>query len=55
MAKILDRNTNSSVDNKERRKLLSCSICPPNKGENAGRKAKHGSKKPKYKSKRRGK
>lgn len=33
-------------------KKLSCSICPPNKGENAKRKAKHGVKKRKYKNKR---
>lgn len=44
--------TNSTVDRKERRLDLSCSFCPPNKGENAKRKAKHGNKKPKYKTKR---
>jgi hypothetical protein len=27
------------------RKLLRCSICPPNRGENAKRKPKHGVKK----------
>ena len=32
-------------------KLL-CSICPPNKGENAKRKSMHGNKKPRYKNKR---
>ena len=31
---------------------LRCSICPPNKGENASRKPKHGVKKPKHKDKR---
>lgn len=34
------------------RKELKCPICPPNKGENAKRKAKHGVKKRKYKNKR---
>lgn len=29
---------------------LSCSICRPHKGENIGRRAKHGPKKPKYKT-----
>lgn len=48
-------NTNSTVDDRERRQMQSCSICPPNKGENARRKAKHGNKKPKYKDRRRGK
>lgn len=52
MAKRANRNTNSTVDNRERRKSLSCSFCKPNKGENAKRKAKHGNKKPKYKNKR---
>lgn len=52
MAKWANLNTNSNVDRKERRKLLSCSFCKPNKGENASRKAKHGNKKPKYKNKR---
>lgn len=28
---------------------LRCAICPPHKGENASRRAKHGPKKPKYK------
>ena len=44
--------TNSTVDKKIRRKLLSCSLCPPNRKENAGRRPKHGEKKPKYKKKR---
>lgn len=39
----------------KRQKQLRCSICPPNKGENAMRKAKHGKGKPKYKDRRRGK
>lgn len=29
---------------------LRCPICPPHKGENAGRHVKHGAKKPKYKN-----
>ena len=44
--------TNSTVVNRFRRGYLRCSICPPNKGENAKRKPKHGNKKPKYKDKR---
>ena len=55
MVKRANQNTNSTVDRKERRKLLSCSFCKPNKGENASRKAKHGNKKPKYKDKKNGK
>lgn len=47
--------TNSTVAKRLQRLDLRCSICPPNKGENASRRAKHGPKKPKYKSKRRGK
>ncbi len=39
-----------AIEQKEkRRKHQVCSICPPNKGENASRKVKHGIKKPKYK------
>lgn len=52
---IPDENTNSTVDNRERRKDLRCSICPPNKGENAKRKSKRGKGKPKSKFKRKGK
>lgn len=48
-------NTNSTVDDRERRQVQRCSICPPNKGENANRRAKHGVTKRKYKDKRRGK
>lgn len=48
-------NTNSTVDNRERRNLLRCSFCPPNKGENCKHHSKHGKGKPKYKDKRRGK
>lgn len=42
-------DTNSTVDRKKRRLDLRCSYCPPNKGENASRKPKHGVKKPKRK------
>lgn len=45
-------NTNRSVDNKEKRFELRCSFCPPNRGENCKNYKKHGSKKPKYKNKR---
>jgi hypothetical protein len=45
-------NTNSTVDNRERRKQLSCSYCRPNRGENCKKHAKHGVTKPKYKDKR---
>lgn len=45
------QETNSSVDKKNRRFQLRCGICPPNKGENANRKPRHGAKKPKYKTK----
>lgn len=37
--------TTSSIDKKERRKELRCSYCPPNRGENAKRKPRHGAKK----------
>lgn len=48
-------NTNSTVDDRERRNLLRCSFCRPNKGENQKHCSKHGKGKPKYKDKRRGK
>lgn len=48
----IKQETNSTVDNRIRRKDLGCSFCPPNKGENAKRKAKHGNKKPKKKDRR---
>lgn len=35
------------------KKKLRCSICPPNRGENASRKPKHGVKKQKHKNHRR--
>jgi len=35
------------------KKILRCSICPPNRGENASRKPKHGAQKRKSKNKRR--
>lgn len=48
-------NTNSTVDDRERRFDLNCSFCPPNRYENAKRRGKHGKTKPKYKNKNRGK
>lgn len=45
-------NTNSTVDNRERRFDLNCSFCPPNRGENKKRVGKHGKTKPKRKNKR---
>jgi hypothetical protein len=53
LVKKLNDEINSSVDKKGRREDLRCSFCPPNRGENSSRKAKHGAKKPKYKDKRR--
>jgi len=38
--------SNSSVDKKQRRKLLRCSHCRPHRGENKKRTAKYGVKKP---------
>lgn len=43
------QNTNSTVDDRERREDLSCSFCPPNRGENRKNYKKHGVKKPKKK------
>jgi hypothetical protein len=37
------------VDKKLRRLELRCSVCPPNKGENSKRHAKHGPRPPKSK------
>lgn len=51
-AKKRKTEVNPSAYNKLRRTLLKCPICPPNAGENSKRKARHGSKKPKYKNKR---
>jgi hypothetical protein len=45
-----EREENASAHKKILRERQRCSICPPNKGENAKRKAKHGNKKPKYKN-----
>lgn len=39
----------SRQDKAERRLDLACSFCPPNKGENRKRRAKHGAKKPRGK------
>lgn len=51
---MLDKigEVNSTVVNRMARRRLKCSICPPNKGENEKRKAKHGAKKPRSKNKR---
>lgn len=49
LGEFLFPETNSMVDDRERRKDLRCSICKPNKGENAKRRGKHGKTKPKYK------
>jgi hypothetical protein len=46
------KNTNSTVDDRERRFDLRCSFCPPNKYENVKNYKKHGKTKPKYKNKR---
>lgn len=51
----IEVNANSTVDDRERRKKLKCSICPPNKGDNAKKKSKRGKGKPKSKFKRKGK
>lgn len=45
----INENSNSTVDRKERRKLLKCSFCPPHSNENASRYGKHGKTKRKYK------
>lgn len=47
-------NVNNTVDDRERRTVQRCAICPPNKGENATRKARHGKGKARYKTKRKG-
>jgi len=44
-----DKETNSTAYNRARRELLKCPLCPPNKGENAKRKPKHGARKPRGK------
>lgn len=51
MAK-LNQETNSTVDDRERREQLYCSFCRPNKGENCKHSSKYGKTKPKYKEKR---
>jgi hypothetical protein len=48
----LKHETNSTVYKRLARLWLKCSFCPPNQGENSGRVAKHGEKKPKSKNKR---
>jgi hypothetical protein len=49
---IKDKNSNSTVDDRERRFDLRCSFCRPNKGENQKTYRKYGKGKPKYKDKR---
>ncbi len=44
--------TNKELRNKALAADSQCTICPPNKGENANRKPKHGKAKPKSKNKR---
>jgi hypothetical protein len=46
------KNTNNTVDDRERRLNLHCPLCRPNKGENKKTYRKHGVRKPKYKDKR---
>ena len=46
------KNSNNTVDDRERRLNLSCSFCRPNRGENTKRRPKHCRTKPKYKNKR---
>lgn len=48
----LSKEDNPTAYDRLKRNQLSCSRCPPHQSENASRKAKHGSKKPKYKNKR---
>jgi hypothetical protein len=50
---LIEENTNSTVDDRERRDDLLCSFCRPNRGENAKRRPKHGKTKPKKKDHRR--
>ncbi len=46
-------NTNNTVDDRQRRLDLKCSLCPPNRKENSNRKPKHGKiKKPRKPNKR---
>lgn len=52
--KIHKWNTNNKVDKAKRKsEHLRCPICPPNRGENAKRRPKHGRTKPKSKDHRR--
>lgn len=43
-------NSNNTVDDRERRFLLRCSFCRPNRGENKKTYRKNGVKKPKKKN-----
>jgi hypothetical protein len=49
----IEKNTNSTVDDRKHRFNLNCSFCRPNKGENKKNYKKHGTKKPKKKDHRR--
>ncbi len=44
---------NSTLFNRILRFPLKCSVCPPNRGENAKRRGFHGKTKPKYKTRKR--
>lgn len=47
----LDNKTSREIKMEKRKDDLVCQFCPPNAGENAKRKPKHGNKSPKYKNK----
>lgn len=49
--KDLEKETNSSVIKKLRKKLLDCSFCPPHCGHNQKRSVRFGRTKPKSKNK----
>lgn len=46
------KESNSTVDDRLRRYALRCPLCKPHRGENVGRRPKHGKTKPKKKDKR---
>lgn len=48
--KVIKETDNSREYKMFKKKIdLKCSLCPPHKMENASRRVKHGSKKPRYK------
>jgi hypothetical protein len=49
-AAMKEEAANASVDKKLNRRHLNCDHCPPHRGENRGRRVKHGPQKPKYKN-----